>query len=120
MDYSANLPYSEDDSNTRMPATGDLGLRAESMAAKNVFEQTVVRDSAVQQDPQLKSALESLRGIMNQTHPDVTDPSRGLTATSLAKCASEASLPDWEQVRALLKRAESSLTTWFDTMVHPC
>lgn len=94
-----------------MPATGDTGLRAESMAAKNVFEQTVGRDSAVQQDPQLKSALESLRGIVNRTQLDVSGPSRGLTATSLAKSASEAPLPDWEQVRALLKRAESPFTT---------
>ena len=55
----------EDDRNPQTPATGDIGLRAESMAAKAAFEQAIGQDPLVQDDPHLKSALESLRGIVN-------------------------------------------------------
>jgi len=102
-----------------MPGTGDTGLRLESMAAKNVLEQSFWRDPAVQQDPQLLSALESFRGILNRSQHDAVVQSKGFTTISPAESSSEAPSPDWEQVRAVLERAESRFATYFHTCLHP-
>lgn len=104
---SSYAPHLEDSSNAQTPATGGIGLQVESMAAKNVLEQTIARDYAVQHDPQLILALESLRGIVYRTQLDVSSASRGLSNASLAKSALEAPLPGWEQVKLVLDRAES-------------
>lgn len=118
--HAANHSPLGEDYNGRTPVTGDIGLRVESMAAKNALEQTIGRDLAVQQDPLLMSALESLRGIVNCAQLDASDPPIALNTTSLAKSASEAPLPDWEQVRTLLDRAESLSSPPSDLVLHIC
>lgn len=102
-----------------MPATGNIELQVESLAAKNALEHAVGRDSAVQQDPQLMSALESLRAIVNCTQLDSSGPSSGLAATPLAKSVPE-TLPTWAQVDEVLSRVESLFATRSDATLHPC
>lgn len=102
----------EDDSKFHT-STGVVGLRAESVAAKNVVDQTVSRDPAIQKDSQLGAALESLRNIVARTQLDATGPPRNLP---VARYAADARPPGWEQVRAVLKRISSSSiisSNWF-------
>lgn len=81
----------------------------ESVAAKNAFEHTISQDSTAQQDPQLSSALASLRRIVERTQFDGSASSTDLTSRSLAKCALDLPHLDWEQIRTLLEKAEGLL-----------
>ena len=85
------------------------------MAATSVLEQTVGRDPTIQHDPELTSALKSLRSIVDHNQLDASGSSRGLTATQLANAASDVVQPEREQVEALLRRAEGMLTASFTT-----
>lgn len=71
-----------------------------------MLEHAVGRDAAVQQDPQLMSALESLRAIVNRIQLDTSSTSKS-SAALLADAASEAVLPGWEQVKMVLDRGKS-------------
>ena len=106
--HIANASDPEHDSNVQTPATGAIGLCVESVAAKNAFEHTISQDSTVQQDPQLSSALASLRRIVERTQFDRSASSTDLTSNSLAKCTLDLHL-GWEQIRTLLKKAEGPL-----------
>lgn len=90
-----------------MPA-GDTGTQAESVAAKNVLEQTVGHDPdpAVHQDSELRAALDALRSIVHRAQLDATGAPRGLFPTTSS--SSETPAPGWEQVEAVLERLESS------------
>ncbi len=94
----------EPPANSIASATGNTGLWAESIAAKNVFEQIIGRDSAVQQDPQLNSALESLHRIIKSVHQ--LDPPSVWNTASSSKAAMVAPLPAWPEVKAVLEKAE--------------
>ena len=85
-------------------ATGNTGLWAESIAAKNTFQQIMARDPAVQQDSQLNSALQSLHRIIKSVHQ--MDPPNVWTTTSSLNAANVAWLPAWPEVKAVLERAE--------------
>jgi hypothetical protein len=127
LNYVAKPPLPENHSNTQMSGTGDMGLRVESMAAKNALEHIVGQDSVVRQDPQLLSALESLRGILYRSQHDVVgQPEESTASSSLAESALQTPSPGWEQVRPLLERAESPFATCFGfiyiltDLVHRC
>ena len=112
---AATLSISEDDLSSQTPAAGYIGAQAESMAATSVLEQIIGRDPTIQHDPELKSALKSLRSSVDHHQLDAFGSSRGLTATQLANAASDVIHPGWEQVEALLRRAEGTLTASFTT-----
>ena len=107
--HTANASDPEQDSNVQPPVTGGIGLRVESVAAKNAFEHTISVDSTAQQDPRLSSALASLRRIVERTQSDGSASSTDLTSNSLAKGALYLPRLDWEQVRTLLEQAEGPL-----------
>ncbi|KAH8714022.1 putative transcriptional regulatory protein C11D3.07c [Beauveria bassiana] len=94
----------EPTASTNASATGNTGLWAESIAAKNVFQNTIDRDPDVRQDPQLNSALESLHRIFKSVHQ--SDPPNVWTTISSAKAAIVAPLPAWPEIKAVLERAE--------------
>lgn len=75
------------------PSIGELGYQVDSMAAKKEFEQTVDRDPALRQDPQLSAALDSLRTIVNLTHIDASAHQTDLTGVT--NSASDVSIPVW-------------------------
>ena len=110
---AATLSISEDDSSSQTPPAGYIGAQAESMAATSVLEQTVGRDPTIQHDPELTSALKSLRSIVDHNQLDESSSSRRLTAIQLANAASDVFHPEREQVEALLRRAEGTLTAIF-------
>ena len=86
-------------------AIANTGLWAESIAAKNAFEQIMERDPAVQQDAQLNTALKSLYLIMKSVHQ--LDPPNVWVTTLSSKAANMAPLPGWSEIKAVLKRVES-------------
>ncbi|KAF4965820.1 hypothetical protein FSARC_6413 [Fusarium sarcochroum] len=88
---------------TQVSAAGDVGVQAESIAAKQTLEQTVDQDPILQQDPQLRNALSSLRRIVDCVQSDVDEST---TVKPLSKDVSQARLPDWEEVRLILERVE--------------
>lgn len=94
-----------------MRGTGDLGLWSESKTAKAVLEQIVGRDLAVQRDPQLLSALESLRGIVHRSQNDLMGQSKASGMNAMAESALESPIPGWAEIKGLLERAESQFTT---------
>lgn len=108
----SSVPWSEtrrtsriDQMSTDPTPAGDTGTTAESVAAKNVLEQTVGYDPdpAVHQDSDLRTALESLRGIVHRTQLDATGAPRDLTSSASTGTAS----PTLEQAEAVLERLES-------------
>lgn len=117
VDHAAavTLSISEDDSSSQTPAAGYIGAQAESVTATSVFEQTLGRDPTVQHDPELISALNSLRRLVVHNQHDASGSSRGLTATRLANAAPDVLSPGWEQVKALLERAEGTLSASLTT-----
>lgn len=100
----------EDDSTNQTPATGDIGLRVESVAAKNAFEHTINQDRTAQQDPHLSSALASLRRIVERIQYDGSSSSTNLTSNPLADSALDPSHLDWSQIRMLLEKAGRPLS----------
>lgn len=78
----------------------EVGLRAESAAAKNAVDRTVSRDAAVQQDTRLERALGSLRWIVDRVQQDVEERSTDAIRT---KPGSQA-VPAWKQVKPILER----------------
>lgn len=83
---------------------GDTGTQAESMAAKNVLEQTVGHDPdpAVHHDLDLRNALAALRSIVHRAQIDA------MGAPTALSSAPSTTLPTFEQVEAVLERLESS------------
>ena len=108
--HTANNSDPEHDSNIQTPATGGIGLRVESVAAKNSFEHTISQDTTAQQDPRLRSALASLRRIVERTQFDGSASTTDFTSNSLAKGALDLPRLDWEQIRTLLEKAKGP---WF-------
>lgn len=104
MDIEGVSDHLETAATNNASTTGNTGMWAESIAAKNVFEQIMDRDPAVQSDPQLNSALESLHRIIKPVHQ--VDPPNVWTTTSTSKAAMMDPLPSWPQVKAVLERAE--------------
>lgn len=99
----ADLDRVNHDQTTQVSAAGDVGVQAESIAATQTLEQTVDRDPILQQDPQLKTALNSLRRIVDCAQSDVDET---LTVKPLSTDASQARPPSWELVKPILERVE--------------
>lgn len=80
---------------------GYTGPHADSLAAKEAFEQVAGVSPAIASDESLRVALASLRGIIDRIKGEEDDsPASGLHATKLA-------LPTWEEMTSILDRIES-------------
>ncbi|KAF2156893.1 hypothetical protein K461DRAFT_289264 [Myriangium duriaei CBS 260.36] len=98
------LDHFEDAYSVQAPDDNDLGFRAESTAAKNVFEQAVSRDAAVQQDVPLRRSLDALRGMVDRVHLDIEGSLKDPNAVSTTGSTSTPPPPTWPQVKPLLER----------------
>nr|POE53627.1 hypothetical protein CFP56_28849 [Quercus suber] len=95
----------QDDSPSVVPSIGYTGPNAETLAAKDVLEQTMESDPVIQQDQKLGTALASLHNIVGRLDVDTEasvdyyNPSELLQVT----------LPSWAQVEKILDDAESRM-----------
>ncbi len=105
-DTSRHSPY--DHVSVAATPAGDTGTQAESVAVKNVLEQTVGRDPdpAVHQDSELRAALDALRTVVHRAHLDAPGAPGG--QFPITSSLSETPTPGREQVEAVLERLESS------------
>ena len=79
---------------------GYTGPHADSLAAKDAFEQVAGGNPTIASDESLKAALSSLRGIIDRIKgDDQTNASRGIDARDI-------SLPAWADTQQVLQQIE--------------
>ncbi|KAF4464017.1 fungal specific transcription factor domain [Fusarium albosuccineum] len=103
-----------------VPPAGHTGIHAESIAAQKTFEQAVGREPSILHDPDIKSALESLSGIIDRAQHDTSGPLKSPAVTAPTKDATETYPPTWEQVKAVLQVVEGekqAVSNWLSPAV---
>ncbi|KAJ3549170.1 hypothetical protein NM208_g641 [Fusarium decemcellulare] len=109
----------EESSISGVPAVGHTGIHAESIAAHKTFQQAVGREPSILCDPDLKSALESLCGIINSAQHDTSGPLKDPSIIAPTKDATETLPPTWDQVKAVLQVVESTLDSRWPSSYLP-
>lgn len=106
---ATDLSIVEDTSTSERPAAGYKDANLELSAATFFLEQAIGRDFSLRNDAELKIALLSLRGVIDRNEFGVDGPSRIMAENAFPGDVQ----PEWEQVRAVLQRAEGSLSISF-------
>ncbi|KAF5010795.1 hypothetical protein FDECE_3057 [Fusarium decemcellulare] len=110
----------EESSIPEVPPAGHTGTHAESMAAQKTFEQVVGREPSILCDPDLKSALESLCGIIDRAQHDTSGPLKDPSIIAPTKDTPKALPPTWDQVKAVLQVVEKekqAVSNWLSPPV---
>lgn len=102
---AANLSAIEDNSTTDKPAAGYNDANVEFSAATSFLEQAITWDFTLRNDSDLNAALQSLRNVIDRNVLNADAPSKIRTGST----PSDDALPGWDQVRAVLNRAEGML-----------
>lgn len=82
------------------------------MQALSMLEQYVSRDPVVNQDSELRSALNALRNVVDDSQGGSADPrsfSSGLTGSESSRIDANVPQPAWNEVHDLLERSQRVL-----------
>lgn len=96
----------EDEVEVAAPFSGFTGPNADSILAKEVVEHTVEGD-LVALNEKLRTALQSLEQIVGRMKADATEPSLKSLANLGSNLTEEPPLPRWDDVSAVLNKAQS-------------
>ncbi|KAI5363000.1 hypothetical protein Slin14017_G066810 [Septoria linicola] len=103
--YSTPLDDEESQSEqTTVDNFATTGHYRDTLAAKDVLEQTVTSNGSLTQDPQFSSTLRALRTIVSRIDTD----GKGMNLSQAIPVAGGAEMPTWKTIEKLLARGKAT------------